>query len=210
MLANWDRVARVPPYRVKGLRPRATDPAAAGGTYWHKRPEGEGSACLACAETFPSGNHFLWEECKMGEVKEIRPGIAVVIFNGKGEVLLQKRADVNLWGIPSGHVEPGETVEAAAIREVFEETGLSVKIIRLIGVYSDPSSQIFHYPDGRVIHFVTCCFQAEVIGGELRAASPETLDLRYFPCDRLPEDILKMHPLWLADALSPTVQAFIR
>lgn len=146
----------------------------------------------------------------MAEVKEIRPGIAVVIFNEKSEVLLQKRADINLWGIPSGHVEPGETVAGAAIREVLEETGLLVKILRLIGVYSDPSSQIFHYPDGRVTHFVTCCFQAEVIGGELTVVSPETLDLGYFPCDRLPVDILKMHPLWLADALSPTVQSFIR
>ena len=146
----------------------------------------------------------------MAEVKEIRPGVAIVIFNKEREVLLQKRADVNLWGIPSGHVEPGETVKNAAIREVFEETGLQVKIFRLIGVYSDPSSQIFQYPDGTITHFVTCCFQAEVVAGELTAASPETLDLRYFPCDRLPPDILKMHPLWLADALTPTVQSFIR
>jgi len=56
---NRDRVARVPPYRVKGPRPRATDPAAAGGTYWHKRPEGEGSACFVCAETFSSGHYIL-------------------------------------------------------------------------------------------------------------------------------------------------------
>jgi len=146
----------------------------------------------------------------MTEIKEIRPGVAVVIFNEKNEVLLQKRADINLWGLPSGHVEPGETVTDAAIREVLEETGLLVRIIRLIGVYSDPSSQIFRYPDGRITHFVTCCFQAEVIGGELNAASPETLDLGYFPIDRLPADILKMHPLWLADAISPTLRSFIR
>ncbi|RJQ39255.1 MAG: NUDIX domain-containing protein [Nitrospiraceae bacterium] len=146
----------------------------------------------------------------MVEVKEIRPGVAIVIFNKDHEVLLQKRTDVNLWGIPSGHVEPGETVKNAAIREVFEETGLQVEILRLIGVYSDPSSQVFQYPDGRVTHFITCCFQAEVVGGELTLTSTETLDLQYFPCNRLPEDILKMHPLWLADALTPTKQSFIR
>lgn len=146
----------------------------------------------------------------MSEVKEIRPGVAVVIFNKENHVLLQKRADVNLWGIPSGHVEPGETVKDAAIREVFEETGLQVKILRLIGVYSEPSSQIFYYPDGRVTHFVTCCFQAEVVSGDLTISPPETLDLRYFPCDSLPSDILKMHPLWLEDALTSTTQSFIR
>ncbi|NLT96323.1 MAG: NUDIX domain-containing protein [Clostridia bacterium] len=146
----------------------------------------------------------------MTEAKEIRPGVAVIIFNKKGEVLLQKRADFNLWGIPSGHVEPGETVTDAAVREVLEETGLLVKIVRLIGIYSDPRFQILHYPDGRITHFVTCCFQAEVIGGELKAASPETLELAYFPIDGLPENILKMHPLWLTDALNPMQQPFIR
>lgn len=146
----------------------------------------------------------------MIEVKDIRPGVAIVIFNKENQVLLQKRADVNLWGIPSGHVEPGETVQDAAIREVSEETGLQIKILRLIGVYSEPSSQIFRYPDGRVTHFVTCCFQAEVVSGELTVSPPETLDLRYFPCNRLPADILPMHPLWLADALTPTTQSFIR
>lgn len=146
----------------------------------------------------------------MVEVKEICPGVAIVIFNKEGQVLLQKRADVKLWGIPSGHVEPGETVRDAAIREVLEETGLQVEITRLIGVYSEPSSQIFKYPDGRITHFVTCCFQAEVVGGNLTICPPETLDLRYFPCDNLPSDILKMHPLWLSDALTPTFESFVR
>lgn len=146
----------------------------------------------------------------MIKVKEICPGVAIVIFNKENQVLLQKRADVKLWGIPSGHVEPGETVEAAAVREVLEETGLQVKILRLIGVYSEPSYQVFQYPDGRITHFVTCCFQAEVVGGDLTASSPETLDLRYFSRDHLPMDILKMDPLWLEDALAETTQAFIR
>lgn len=146
----------------------------------------------------------------MSHVKEICPGVAIIIFNEKNEILLQKRSDVNLWGIPSGHVEPGETVTNAAIREVLEETGLQIKILRLIGVYSDPASQVFHYPNGHSTHFVTCCFQAEIVGGILTLTSPETLDLRYFPCNQLPKDILKMHPLWLRDALTPTTQSFIR
>ncbi|MGF7058540.1 NUDIX domain-containing protein [Brassicibacter mesophilus] len=138
----------------------------------------------------------------MQQIKEICPGIAVVIFNDKKEVLLQKRADVGLWGIPSGHVEPGETVTNAAIREVIEETGLHIEILRFIGVYSDPSSQVFEYPDGRVTHFVTCCFQAKVIGGKISCDSPETLELKYFPTNMLPSNIIKIHPSWLNDALS--------
>lgn len=92
------------------------------------------------------------------------------------------------------YVEPGETTSNAVVREVFKETGLHIKILRLIGVYSDPKSQIFEYPDKRIIHFVTCCFQAEVIGGKISCNSPETLEVKYFPIDKLPSNILKMHP----------------
>ncbi|EJP6471060.1 NUDIX domain-containing protein [Clostridium botulinum] len=138
----------------------------------------------------------------MRQAKEICPGVAIVIFNNKKQILLQKRSDVKLWGIPSGHVEPGETVTNAAIREVFEETRLHVEIVRFIGVYSDPKSQIFEYPDGRITHFVTCCFEAKIIGGDISCESSETLDLKFFSIDKLPIDILKMHPNWLKDALS--------
>ncbi len=138
----------------------------------------------------------------MEHIKEIRPGVAVIIFNEKNHVLLQKRADVGLWGIPSGHVEPGETISNAAVREVFEETGLHIKLLRLIGVYSDPESQIFKYPDGRITHFVTCCFQGEIKGGKISCESPESLEVRFFPTSTLPSNIIKMHPNWLKDALS--------
>lgn len=146
----------------------------------------------------------------MRTIDEIRPGVAVIIFDKENNVLLQKRADVGLWGIPSGHVEPGETVTAAAIREVYEETGLNIKTCRLIGVYSEPQSQVFNYPNGRTVHFVTVCFLAQVIGGTLSCNSTETLDIGYFPVDDLPVNILPMHPNWLTDALAVTEQPFVR
>ncbi|PAQ14643.1 DNA mismatch repair protein MutT [Bacillaceae bacterium SAOS 7] len=141
---------------------------------------------------------------------QLYPGVAIVIFDEKKQVLLQKRADVGLWGLPSGHVEPGETVEEAAVREVHEETNLHVRIKKLIGVYSEPSSQIFHYPDGRTVHFITTCFLAEVIGGELRWQTNESLDVQFFAVDQLPVDLLPMHPRWLDDALANKERAFIR
>lgn len=169
-------------------------------------PEGEGSAYFVYAEFLPS-RVFLYLNINRGgdiveQIKEICPGVAIIIFNDKNQVLLQKRADVGLWGIPSGHVEPGETVTNAAIREIFEETGLHIEVVRLIGVYSDPKSQVFKYPDGRVTHFVTCCFEAKVIGGEICCDSPETLELKFFSTDMIPSNRIKMHPNWLNDALS--------
>ncbi|WP_062309857.1 NUDIX domain-containing protein [Alicyclobacillus sendaiensis] len=146
----------------------------------------------------------------MYRIDEIRPGVAMIIFDSRGHVLLQKRADVGLWGIPSGRVEPGETVVNAAVREVREETGLETRVVRLIGVYSEPESQVFTYPTGRSVHFVTLCFEMKVVGGQLSNASPETLDVRYFSPDELPSDMLPMHPRWLSDAIAKAREPFIR
>ncbi|MBM7604068.1 8-oxo-dGTP pyrophosphatase MutT (NUDIX family) [Metabacillus crassostreae] len=144
------------------------------------------------------------------ECKIIHPGVAVIIFDEDGRVLLQKRTDVGLWGIPSGHVEPGETVEQAAKREVFEETGYDISIERLIGVYSDPTSQIFHYPNGKVVHFITTYFLAKITGGHLSIDPVESLDVAFFPVNKLPKGLVTMHPKWLEDALSSEEKAFIR
>lgn len=146
----------------------------------------------------------------MGHIDEIRPGVAVIVLDAKNRVLLQKRSDVGLWGIPSGHVEPGETVAEAAVREVKEETNLDIRILKLIGVYSEPDSQVFKYPDGRTVHFITTCFLAEVVSGELRCNSSESLDVQFFEPNALPTDLLKMHPRWLKDALANKEAAFIR
>ena len=146
----------------------------------------------------------------MKKIDDLKAGVAVIILNEENQVLLQKRADVGLWGIPSGHVEIGETVSEAAIREVNEETNLEIRIERLIGVYSDPDSQVFNYPNGKSVHFITTCFLAEITGGELKCNSDESLEIKFFDQDNLPEDLLTMHPQWLEDALSKKEAAFIR
>ncbi|MDQ0229153.1 NUDIX domain-containing protein [Metabacillus malikii] len=146
----------------------------------------------------------------MKRIDDVKAGVAVVILTKDNQVLLQKRADVGLWGIPSGHIEIGETVSEAAIREVKEETNLDITIKKLIGVYSDPKSQVFEYPNGKVVHFITTCFLAEITGGKLTCHSEESLDIKFFDNDKLPNDLLNMHPKWLKDALSNRGEAFIR
>lgn len=139
----------------------------------------------------------------------IRPGVAAVIF-GDGGVLLQLRDDNGRWGLPGGAVEPGESVTAALVREVWEETGLDVEPVRLIGVYSDPANhQVIHYPDGNVIHYVSSVFECTVRGGTLTRCA-ESLDLRFFDPAALPADALPIARIRIRDALAHQVAAFVR
>ena len=126
----------------------------------------------------------------MKRIDDLKAGVAVIILNEENQVLLQKRSDVGLWGIPSGHID--------------------IRIKELIGVYSEPDSQVFTYPNGRVVHFITTCFLAEITGGELRCNSSESQEIQFFEQQSLPRDLLKMHPQWLNDALANDDLAFIR
>lgn len=128
--------------------------------------------------------------------------VAAIVLDGSGRVLLGRRADNGLWGLPSGKVEPAESVTEAARREVEEETGLRVEAERLVGVYSDPESQAFSYPTGEVVQFVTCCFLCRVVGGELRADGEEALEVGFFDGKEPPDDLMPMHPTWLEDVFS--------
>ena len=141
---------------------------------------------------------------------EIRAGTSAAIFNESGHVLLEKRSDNGWWGMPGGAVDPSESVEQAIEREVFEETGLRVRVKRLVGVYSDPVNHtIASYPDGSVVHNVNAFFECERVSGELRM-SAESTDLRYFPVDALPENILPGPRMRIQDALARKSEAYIR
>ncbi len=74
--------------------------------------------------------------------------------NGAGELLLMRRADEGTWGLPGGGVEGGETWELGAKRECLEETGWTVRVTGVLGVYSDPETQTHTYPSGERVHFV--------------------------------------------------------
>jgi ADP-ribose pyrophosphatase YjhB (NUDIX family) len=65
-------------------------------------------------------------------------GSSVVVFNEDNEVLLGLREDLRIWALPAGRMEPGETYEQAAVREVREETGYEVELERLVGNYWRP------------------------------------------------------------------------
>ena len=90
----------------------------------------------------------------------------IIIENNDGGIILIKRANdpyKEMWALPGGIMDKGETIEQTAVREAREETGLDVEITKLIGVYSKPDRD----PRGRT---VTVTFSAKIIGGILKAA----------------------------------------
>ena len=145
-----------------------------------------------------------------GLPKVIRPGTCAAVFNECGEILLQKRADNGFWSMPGGVVDPGESVEQGALREVWEETGLRVRVVRLVGVYSDPRNyMITQYPGGDIVHNVSLCFVCAWEAGTLQI-SDESTDLSYFPLNALPEPMMPSHLIRLKDVLAHQREPFIR
>jgi 8-oxo-dGTP pyrophosphatase MutT (NUDIX family) len=134
------------------------------------------------------------------EGMRVRVGVGVVV-RGPGEtILLEKRRDCGWWGLPGGKVEPGESLVDAAIREVLEETGLTVEVTHLIGVYSDPDGRIVTYPDnGDVVQLVDVVVGAQVLSGSVRC-SHESEDIRFFTSTQLPREIVPPACQPIADA----------
>lgn len=108
---------------------------------------------------------------------------SAVVTDDHGAVLLQRRSDNNRWSVPGGAMELGESIAAAAVREVREETGLEVEVVSLIGVYSDPR-HVVAYDDGEVRQQFSICFACRATGGSL-GTSDESLDVRFFAWDEL-------------------------
>jgi ADP-ribose pyrophosphatase YjhB (NUDIX family) len=130
---------------------------------------------------------------------------------GNGEILLIQRADNAHWGLPGGHVEPGESVAQAAAREVLEETGFAVEIGRLIGVYSDPERQTVESSSGEHSQFINLCFEARVTAEIGPPSTPEeTLDWGFFALDALPEPFVPIHTIRIEDSVSQELAARVR
>lgn len=141
---------------------------------------------------------------------QILPAVAAAIFNERGEILLQRRKDVGRWCIISGHVEFGESVEQAILREVMEEVNVAAKITRFIGIYSSPLSQTYHY-EQRSVQYVTSYFEVNVPGEiDLSFSNEETAELRFFPVTALPQELAQINEHWLSDVLDKSAKVFIR
>jgi 8-oxo-dGTP pyrophosphatase MutT (NUDIX family) len=119
----------------------------------------------------------------------INLGVGVIVHNDQGQVLLELRSDCGMWGLPGGRIEPSESIRDAALREVREETGLTIEVTRLLGVYSEPEGRIVTFLDnGDVRHKIDVLVEARIVSGQL-GLSAESVELRFCDTTALPEGI---------------------
>ena len=132
---------------------------------------------------------------------QVKLGVGVAVYDTEGRILMEKRSDNGMWGLPGGRVEPGESVEQAALREVKEETGLEIVIADLVGIYSDPDERIVTYLDnGDVRHLIDVVLRATITGGKL-AISAESQALQFFEIGNLPSNIVPPARIPLEDII---------
>ena len=101
------------------------------------------------------------------------------ILSQSGKILLQKRADKGTWGLPGGAIELGESAVEALVREFYEETGITVKVHKLLNVYTKYSDS---YPNGDEAQVITILYlvKPENTVSNNSFVSDETLDLDFF------------------------------
>ncbi len=121
----------------------------------------------------------------------IVPAASAVIVDQDGRILVHRRTDNELWSIPGGGMEIGESIAETVVREVEEETGLKVEPERLVGIYTNPR-HVTAYNDGEVRQQFSICFACRIVGGQLLDQADESLEVGFFSPEQI-ED-MPMHP----------------
>jgi 8-oxo-dGTP pyrophosphatase MutT (NUDIX family) len=140
------------------------------------------------------GHDLLWLSTAMGAV-----------FDDDGRVLLGRRADIGIWTLPGGIIDPAEQPADAAIREVFEETGVVAvpELLTSVGV-SAPMT----YSNGDKVQYLEYCFRCRAVGGAARVNDGELSEVGWHPLDDLPE-LGPINSRWLSTAMAADRADFV-
>ena len=128
-----------------------------------------------------------------------RTATAIIEFP-QDMILLIKRDTVpfkGYWALPGGRAEPGETVEQTIVREVKEETGLDVTVVRKIGEYHEQGVQ-----GGVEYDYYPACFLVKVVGGEMKRQQGEIQEIQLFSLDDVPEQLAFVHNSMVKDYIA--------
>ena len=130
---------------------------------------------------------------RISHIPFIQTGAAIIIRNKNGEILLQERTDRDKWGLPGGCQDLGEDLRVTAVREAFEETGITLdpNEITLIDTLSGESRKN-SYPNGDIVYNNTSLYLADVSLSDASSlkGDSETKRLRFFAADEVPENLM--------------------
>ena len=115
---------------------------------------------------------------KVGGARLLLPSVTAIIYGDKGEILLVRQRDGEVWSTPGGAIEPDEDPVDAVVRETWEETGLLVRPMRLIGVFGGPDF-VVPYTNGDETQYVMAVYECTRVSGELTGSSDEVTEARF-------------------------------
>ncbi|MEU4699811.1 NUDIX hydrolase [Nonomuraea dietziae] len=110
------------------------------------------------------------------------PSVNVVVRNDAGNILMIRRSDNGNWALPGGAMDLGESLPQAAVRETYEETGVTCAITGLVGIYTDPRHVILYTSNGEARQEFSIVLTARPIAGEPRP-SDESREVRWLSPD---------------------------
>jgi 8-oxo-dGTP pyrophosphatase MutT (NUDIX family) len=147
----------------------------------------------------PMSDYIRRLRAKIGTTVLEVPTVSVLTFDDADRVLLVRHAEGNDWTTPGGMIEPYELPADAAVREMWEETGLHVELTRLIGVFGGRLCTST-YANGDRIAWVSSVFAATPLRGTPRPDGEETLEVRYFSAEEASRLRCKPHVAMVLDA----------
>jgi ADP-ribose pyrophosphatase YjhB (NUDIX family) len=144
----------------------------------------------------------------IGHETLITVGCGAIIEDKLGRILLQKRTDYDIWGIPGGILEIGETFEETVKREVHEETNLTLNQIELFGIYSGKNGHA-KYANGDKVFSVQIIFRATEFKGIMKANN-ESKELCFLHKNEIPKNLNRhQSPFildWVNDVTIPVIK----
>ncbi|WP_152397781.1 NUDIX hydrolase [Paenibacillus cellulositrophicus] len=137
----------------------------------------------------------------VGNEKVIMVVAGAFVFDKENRVLMQKRSDNGQWGFPGGFMDLGESIQDTARREIYEETGLILKELKLFGIYSGPQYDKT-FSNGDQVSLVLISFVCDQYSGELVESNEESIQNKFYSLKELPEHIFTEHKMLIEDLLS--------
>ncbi|MBD3265919.1 NUDIX domain-containing protein [bacterium] len=144
----------------------------------------------------PSYIHKIRE--MIGHERIFLPGVRAIIVNQEGEILLQKRSDMDIWGLPGGVIELNETVLEALRREVWEETSLTVVEAEPMGVYCGPDHR-YEYPHGDKVQCFAMAFIIKNWEGTPKVNDHESKAIQFYNYAEIPDNLFATQRITLND-----------